>query len=60
MSTLAASMPKDPASKSAQAHLSPEDYEALKQLADAKKWSVKKYLEDLIEQHLKATKKKKP
>lgn len=46
-------MPKKPETKSAQAHLMPDKYAALKKLADAKKWSVKKYLEDLIERHLK-------
>lgn len=59
MSNIAASMPKRPDDKSAQAHLSQRDYAALKQLADEKKWSVKKYLEDLIDQHLRLKKKKK-
>jgi hypothetical protein len=53
MSKLAAAMPKKPETKSAQAHLMPDKYAALKKLADEKKWSVKKYLEDLIERHLK-------
>lgn len=57
MSNIAASMPKNPETKSVQAHLMPKDYAALKKLADEKKWSVKKYLEDLIEKHLQKPKK---
>jgi hypothetical protein len=57
MRNIVAEMPKKKDTISVQAHLMPKEHEALKKLADAKKWSIKKYLEDLIEHHLKQVKK---